>query len=206
MIEDIFPTPIGMYDYIKPMSEKELDFIDNLKYVANQGNFISDVKTLLDYPEMKKLRFFFNKCLAEYITETLAPPDTVRHYITHCWANRTNLGEYHHVHKHPNSIVSGVFYIKTVNDRDFITFTKDDSQMFVPIRSSYNNYNATHYDIKATERRLILFPSNLAHQVKPLEGDVETRVSISFNTFITGSIDSGISDENYINLPIIDYG
>ena len=206
MIKDIFPTPIGMYDYIKPMSQKELDFIQNLKFVANEGNFISANKTLLDYPEMNKLRFFFNKCLAEYITKTLSPPDTVRHYITHCWANRTNLSEFHHPHKHPNSIVSGVFYVKTVVDRDFITFAKNDSQILTPICSTYNEYNATNYDIQAVERRLLLFPSNLAHSVKPVKGDVETRVSISFNTFITGSIDSGISDENYINLPIIDYG
>jgi len=206
MIQDLFPTALGLYDYKKPMSQKELEFIENLKYDTNIGNSISVDKTLLDYPEMKKLRFFFNKCLAEYITETLSPPDTVRHYITHCWANRTNLGESHHVHRHPNSIVSGVFYVKTVNERDFIRFEKSDVQMLVPISSLYNNYNCRHYDIQAVERRLLLFPSNLFHGVQKLKGDYETRVSISFNTFITGSIHSGIGDDNYINLPIVDYG
>jgi len=206
MIKNLFPTALGLYDYEKPMSKKELDFIENLEYVANTGNFISVNKTLLDFPEMKKLKFFFNKCLAEYITKTIAPPDSVRHYITHCWSNRTNLGENHHVHRHPNSIVSGVFYVKTVEERDFITFEKSDAQMLVPICSSYNDYNGTHHDIQAVERRLLLFPSSLIHGVKTLTGDFETRVSISFNTFMTGSIHSGIGDDNYINLPIVDYG
>ena len=45
MIKNLFPTALGLYDYEKPMSKKELDFIENLEYVANTGNFISVNKT-----------------------------------------------------------------------------------------------------------------------------------------------------------------
>ena len=66
MIKDLFPTALGLYDYKKPMSQKELEFIENLKYDSNNGNSISADKTLLDFPEMKKLRFFFKSRDARY--------------------------------------------------------------------------------------------------------------------------------------------
>ena len=212
MIEHVFPIPVGFYDYTKRITQTELDFFDNLKFVANRNNSISECRTLLDYKEMKRLRVFFNKCLSDYLVKTIAPPDSVRHYITHCWMNRTNIGESHHLHSHQNSIVSGVFYLKTVKDRDTITFHKLNQNIIEPYAQVYNEYNCHDFSYEAKEMQLILFPSTLPHSVRPISGDTDTRISISFNTFVTGSIDSGVgrhpdgSDAGYINIPIIDYG
>ena len=40
MIQDLFPTALGLYDYKKPMSQKELEFIENLKFqnIRDGGN------------------------------------------------------------------------------------------------------------------------------------------------------------------------
>ena len=37
--------------------------------------------------------------------------------ITQSWINFTKKGEYHHPHAHPNSLISGVFYVEADKDK-----------------------------------------------------------------------------------------
>ena len=153
MIEHVFPIPVGFYDYTKRINQTALDFFDNLKFVANRNNSISECRTLLDYKEIKRLRVFFNKCLSDYLVKTIAPPDSVRHYITHCWMNKTNIGESHHLHSHQNSIVSGVFYLKTDTASAPIHFfdPRPQDSIIVPRRKENNWENSTMISFEPTE-------------------------------------------------------
>ena len=209
MIESTFTTPLGFYDYKKTIHQSEYDFIHNLKYTPNIHNTISESKTLLDHDELKRLAFFFKTSLADYIRKTINPPDTVRHYITHCWANKTNVGESHHRHTHPNSIVSGVFYLNTVKDRDAILFYKERDFGIMPVlpdKSQMTAYNSYSYRADAIPKRLVLFPSTLEHEVEVVQGDLDTRISIAFNTFVTGAVNSGIGDDSHMIFPPVNYG
>ena len=46
---------------------------------------------------------------------------TIEIYITISWINYTETNQYHHAHSHPNSVISGVYYIET-DESDTITF------------------------------------------------------------------------------------
>jgi hypothetical protein len=41
---------------------------------------------------------------------------SVTPYITQSWLNYTETNQYHHKHEHPNSLVSGVFYVNDMKN------------------------------------------------------------------------------------------
>ncbi len=49
-------------------------------------------------------------------------PNNITPYITQSWLNYTETNQYHHKHQHPNSLVSGVFYINCDDKFDKIKF------------------------------------------------------------------------------------
>jgi uncharacterized protein (TIGR02466 family) len=100
--------------------------------------------------------------------------------------NYSEPGQYHHKHAHPNSFVSGVFYIQT-NPNDKIFFYRDGySQIKFP-PAEWNSWNSESWWFEAITGRLILFPSSLTHMVPTVEGE-DVRVSLSFNTFPAGTV------------------
>jgi uncharacterized protein (TIGR02466 family) len=110
-------------------------------------------------------------------------------YITQSWANYTEQGQFHHKHAHPNSFISGVFYVQSDNAKDRIYFYKDGySQLKVPPKE-WNLYNSDSWWFEAITGRLVLFPSSLTHMVVAVESE-KTRVSLSFNTFLKGYVGS----------------
>ena len=108
-------------------------------------------------------------------------------YITESWINYTNKNQSHHKHSHDNSLVSGVFYFNTV-ENDAITFYKRKSGLTLSfdVKTS-NNFNSMSYRLPVTDNMLILFPSELEHEVDINIQD-KTRISLSFNIFVKGVV------------------
>ena len=87
------------------------------------------------------------------------------------WATVHEAGVSHLAHCHPDSVVSGVYYVKVPQGAGSIVF--DDPRGPLPPFD-------TKMTIKPTLGDLILFPSWLIHQVSQTAGD-EPRISIAFN-------------------------
>jgi uncharacterized protein (TIGR02466 family) len=105
--------------------------------------------------------------------------------------NYTKPGEYHHKHAHPNSFISGVFYIQSDAEKDKIYFYKDGYQQIKVPAADWNEWNSESWWFEAVTGKLILFPSSLTHMVETVQSE-QTRISLSFNTFLSGYI----GDEN----------
>ena len=101
-------------------------------------------------------------------------------YITQSWANYTEPNQYHHKHTHPNSFISGVFYINAIKNEDMIKFYKDLPFVYQINHNQSNNYNSSDVAIFVESNDLILFPSNFSHSVPPTTSK-EIRISIAFN-------------------------
>ena len=89
-------------------------------------------------------------------------------------------------------MISGVFYISTEED-DKITFTDPNGKVGEQIKfepKEYNIWNATNWFFPVNNNELILFPSWLVHKVDPNEKATKDRISISFNTFVRGTLGS----------------
>ena len=118
--------------------------------------------------------------------------------ITLCWANKNPPGSKHHEHVHPNSILSGVFYLKQDKTLPPIQFSKSMQHAMKLDPKKYNNLNSETFLLPCVDGELLLFPSSLKHSV-PTNMGKEARISLSFNTF---SVDTLGSEENLTHLDI----
>ena len=184
----IFPTPILIIKYDGDLS-KELKYVDNLPYKEQKAN--SNFKTqdtyLLEIEELKNIKNFFYESLNKY-TKNISQSDQ-RLVITQCWANKNPPGSKHHEHVHPNSILSGVFYLKQDKTLPPIQFAKSIQHAMKLDPKKYNNLNSETFLLPCTDGELILFPSNLKHSV-PTNMGQEARISLSFNTFSIDTLGS----------------
>jgi len=193
----VFPTPVQIYKY-EDSIEKELKHIENIEWtpqVAN-GNFKTKDSYLTKHESLKNLTSFFKECINDYCN-TIINSDQ-RLVITQLWGNRNPKGSKHHEHVHPNSIISGVFYLRQDPKLPPIQFSKSNQDSMKLDPRKYNHYNAETFLLPCTAGELILFPSNLRHSV-PVNMGEEERISLSFNTF---SVDALGSEENLTHLDI----
>ena len=187
----VFPTAVQIYKYENSI-DKELNYIENLPYkeqVAN-SNFKSKDSYLTKHEQLKDIKIFFKECIDDYCN-TIYNSDQ-RLVITQLWANKNPPGAKHHEHIHPNSIVSGVFYLRQDKSLPPIQFSKSNQHSLKLDPKKYNTYNAETFLLPCTAGELIIFPSDLRHSV-PINVGKESRISLSFNTFsvdVLGSEDS----------------
>ena len=109
--------------------------------------------------------------------------------ITQCWANKNPPSSKHHEHVHPNSMVSGVFYLRQDRTLPPIQFSKSIQEAMKLNPKKYNNLNSDIFLLPCVAGELLLFPSNLRHCVPTNKGQ-ETRISLSFNTFCIDTLGS----------------
>jgi len=184
---NLFPTAVSFFDFGTDLTEVELNFIKNLEQRNNDGNMTSVNNNLFDCPEVAEIARFCEESLAEYFKEVYAPKNEVQPYVTQAWANFTQKGQWHHKHEHPNSFISGVFYVQAQEDIDKIHFYKNGYQQIRVPTENFNLYNSDSWWLGVKTGQLVLFPSHLTHMVQTVQTD-ETRISISFNTFLSGYI------------------
>ena len=181
----LFPTAVTFFEH-KGITEKEIKFLTEQETRNNTGNTTSIDTNILNNKEMKKLKQFIEKSLKEYFKNIYMPKKDVEPYITQSWCNYTKEGQYHHKHAHPNSFVSGVFYVQADRTKDKIYFYKDDYQRIDLPAKEYNPFNSKSWWFETGTNDLVLFPSNLTHMVEKVVGN--ERISLSFNTFLKGYI------------------
>ena len=184
---NLFPTAVTYFDFGSKLTDLELKFITEQETRNNDGNTTSINNNLFESAELAELARFCEESLQQYFKEVYAPKHDVTPYITQSWANYTKKGQWHHKHEHPNSFISGVFYVQAQKDIDKIYFYKNGYQQIKLPTDNYNLYNSDSWWLGVETGQLILFPSHLTHMVQTVQTD-ETRISISFNTFLKGYI------------------
>jgi uncharacterized protein (TIGR02466 family) len=188
-IHGIFPTPIYISKINRELTNKELSFIDKTKSDCNknEGNITSNNNYILNQKAFKDLKTDLDLKVQDYFDKVISPANNITPYITQSWLNYTETNQYHHKHAHPNSLVSGVFYINCHEEHDKIKFFNDRYQTIKPEVKNWNLYNSETWWFSVKTGDIILFPSSLTHMVETKQGD-NTRISLAFNVFIKGTI------------------
>jgi len=192
IVNSLFPTPVAGFELGRDLSEVEREHLFNLETRPNQGNTTSVDNHVLNKPELHSLAEFLNNSLQEYFNTVYAPKADANLCITQSWVNYTKPGQFHHKHAHPNSLISGVFYIQAAKETDKLHFFKDGFQQIKVIPKDFNLYNSDSWWLAAATGMLYLFPSSLMHMVEQVTGE-NTRISLSFNTFPKGIVGDEIS-------------
>jgi uncharacterized protein (TIGR02466 family) len=197
-IIELFPTALYITNINEKINPRYKEYLLNLPTIANMGNTRSEDGYILNDPMFGELKEFIKLNIKEYLSKIYGNID-LDVYITQSWANCTEPKQFHHKHRHPNSFISGVFYINAVNGKDMIKFHNDKSSFFDIRTEKANNYNSQDVVILVETGDLVLFPSNFVHEVPPTTSK-ETRISIAFNTFIRGHIgDNDFSTALYLH-------
>ena len=188
-VNGIFPTPVYMSKLDRDLTKKELSFIDKTKldFYKNEGNITSNNNYILNQKVFGKLKEDLDLRVKDYFNKVLSTTDAVTPFITQSWLNYTETKQYHHKHVHPNSLVSGVFYVNCHEELDKIKFFNEGYKTIKPEIKDWNLYNSESWWFTVKTGDIILFPSSLTHMVENKEG-TNTRISLAFNVFIKGTI------------------
>ena len=188
-IMGIFPTPIYGLKLNRPLSKEELSYIDKIKsnVYKNLGNTTSNDKNILENEVFKNLKEDLYLRVKDYFDKIISPANDITPYITQSWLNYTETNQYHHKHQHPNSLVSGVFYINCHEEYDRINFFNDNYKTIKLEVKDWNLYNSESWWYPVKTGDIILFPSSLTHMVETKQGN-NTRISLAFNVFVKGNI------------------
>ena len=163
-IVNLFPTPVCV-KYLKPLSKLILQKILKHKTKPDwQFNVLQSQNTYI-------LEEKFLKNLKKQI-------------------NYTGEKQIHYPHFHPNSIISGVYYINADPKLDFILFKKNVYDQIKIYPSKFNVHNSDTWWIPAATNKLILFPSSLMHEVGNVKKTYGKRISLAFNVFVKGDLGS----------------
>jgi uncharacterized protein (TIGR02466 family) len=189
ILHGIFPTPILIVNIGREFTDDEKSFFDLQKetIVNNLGNITSADNYLMKNKVMADINNELLFALNHYMDKIIVPKDDVKPYITQSWLNWTEKGQFHHRHAHQNSYLSGVLYINTDEEKDKIIFFNDGYEKIHVYSKEWNLFNSKSWFFNVKPGDIIVFPSHLQHMVEPTTSD-ETRVSLSFNTFLRGKI------------------
>ena len=158
---------------------QELEFLASPRQTKNTR--------ILDLPFMRELKATIAGTIENLIHNLYKDSKNAGFKFLDSWANQYNRGEAAQVHVHPNSQFSGVVFF---DDDDKLMFHRPDPwhDPMLPINMIVKDDNEyyrthTHHQITANAGTIIVFPSMLEHSTMRSDGD---RVTVSFNTFLTG--------------------
>ena len=105
-------------------------------------------------------------------------------FLGNMWANINPSGGYNKPHVHPNSLFSGVYYVKTPPNcgRLICQDPRPGIQTVMPTRKSVEvpKYLWRDVHLQPQENRVVMFPAWLWHSVEPNQSK-DIRISVSFN-------------------------
>lgn len=171
--------------------EKEISFCSTLEMLRAKENNVSVNTKILDYPEMQACKNICEKHLQIYAENVFNCKQ--QFFITNSWVTRSNPGESHHNHHHPNSIISGVLYLQTDEHTGRISFHHNSALKkhfcFSYDIKNYNIFNSDMWSYAPVVGELLLFPSWVNHQVE-VNSSSNSRIILGFNSFVKGQFGS----------------
>jgi uncharacterized protein (TIGR02466 family) len=188
-INGIFPTPIYISKLDRELTPLELKFVDKNKkdFYKNDGNITSNNNYILNEKPFANIKKDLYLRVQDYFDKVISPANKITPYITQSWLNYTETNQYHHKHAHPNSLVSGVFYINCHEEHDKIKFFNENYKTIKLEVKDWNMWNSESWWFPVKTGDVILFPSSLTHMVETKQG-TNTRISLAFNVFIKGTV------------------
>lgn len=177
MISPLFPEPFVMTKIKKEFNSKELEFIKSQRGKYNDA--------ILKEKEMHLISESIQELLDWYVDAILVPSKPLEIYITKSWLTFMDKEQSMPPHRHDNSFMSGVLYIDVDEKTDHINFVSFDRNFLSFGTKETNPFNTKQTGVSVKNGSLVLFPSHIHHFVTPVKNE-NTRISLSFNTFVKG--------------------
>lgn len=178
---------------------KILNYLKKVKYVETiktrekiaSCNMSERMDLLNDLPLLKKQ---ISNSIKDFIENILEYE--INFKIPNSWAIKINPNGFSHSHYHAHSFISGVYY--PIGNEGFkVGFTRKDINKFWDIpRKKFNPFNSNKASVKVTDNMLVLFLSDIDHEVLPNTSSID-RYSIAFTVNPIGKMGVGDSTINF---------
>ncbi|MGH8032262.1 MAG: TIGR02466 family protein [Luteimonas sp.] len=185
----VFPTALFVSEQYEPTPDELAALIGQPWEPNRAGNKTSSDTYVLENDALARLREFLQQQICHYAYQVLGLDEALDVYITQSWVNVNPAGSSHHPHSHPNSVISGVFFIQgepcpLILHREATLFGS------LSLRApASNDFNATRWNVVNRPGHAVLFPSTLRHEVAQNTSATD-RYSLSFNSFVRGTLGS----------------
>jgi uncharacterized protein (TIGR02466 family) len=189
-IANIFPTCIVGYDNPKfqTMNTQLIAELEKLELTPGPHQPFQTIDNHLENnPAFSEFNNWVRLCLEDYRRTFRYHCDEFKIILS--WANKSDQNGAHRMHVHPNSFISGIYY---VSENPSPTFFEDPRYQ---IRSGWlvateHEVNNNVWPCPSETGNLVLFPSWLPHytDAQPFEG---WRWTISFNAIPAGATNKG---------------
>ena len=182
-----FPTPIYIADIEHPTLNQELERDIIAWSKQDKGVIRTNVQgwhsttNMSELPQFKKLVDMLYACQKTIYEQEHLDSEP---FLGNMWANINPPGGMNRAHQHPNSLWSGVYYIKAPKNSGQLKIDdpRSSASMVRPSQKKGEKptrlFRETHYEPIAG--RCIMFPSWLMHCVDPNNSN-DIRISVSFN-------------------------
>jgi len=188
-IQPLFAIPFMRADISAAITPAQVEHVRNLKMVRNRDNLISEDLYIFKHPELAVLAVAVQDALDIYARDVMGLDQQI--VITQSWGLVNPPGVGMHSHSHSNSIVSGSVYFddlpEPVSRVFFDRHTMYRQIEMIPNAERRNLYNTPTNVITPRHGEVLMFPSDINHQIEANASDAPRR-AIAFNSFVKGTI------------------
>jgi len=194
-LKDIPIVSNGIFIYQLETKKDYKEYYQNIEYnkTYDNDNLIFVSKNLSVLNEIKDLKKEINNCCNHFIKNILSMSSDFN--IFNSWFTKTKTNGFSDSHIHLNSWFSGVYYPE--HNKNFnIKFYNDNVFTFKDTINNCGVYNSRDWVINPQKNQLILFFSNLRHEICKNISE-EDRYSLAFNVLPNGNFGTKDSKVNF---------
>ena len=193
----VFPSLISIQQFSRDFNTNEKNCFETAAFFNDysldhepptQIATTREINIIRDY-ELVDLEKFILDSVKDYAFNFLQVKDDIDYFINKSWIVKSKPGGYGRIHTHPNSLLSGVIYYKAPKKSGNLLLYSGSPTTFGNIlfgTSSSNYFNSSIVSIEPLEGKMVLFPSNMQHEVAKNDSNNE-RISLSFDIWYTGT-------------------
>tara|TARA_R110002020_G_scaffold136543_1_gene304436 strand:- start:1223 stop:1852 length:630 start_codon:yes stop_codon:yes gene_type:complete len=185
----IFPSGI-VKQYISPIPFGDNTDLTKFTYEQYKGSTklrTEKFKNILLDPSLKDLKTWIEIQAKDYLDNELGI-DYEEFFFSESWININGKGGDQKVHNHSNAIISGTYYLKSLDGHPPLDFhkVKSENEPFISLTEHYaqGNPNTTSkVSFPSTQDSMLVFQSQLyhGHMASELE---ENRIGLSWNALV----------------------
>ena len=185
----IFPSGI-VKQYISPIPFGDNTDLTKFTYEQFKGSTklrTEKFKNILLDPSLKDLKTWIEMQAKDYLDNELGI-DYEEFFFSESWININGKGGDQKVHNHSNAIISGTYYLKSLDGHPPLDFhkVKSENEPFISLTEHYaqGNPNTTSkVSFPSTQDSMLVFQSQLyhGHMASELE---ENRIGLSWNALV----------------------
>ena len=193
----VFPSLISIQQLPRDFDTREKNCFDTAVLVddhsldhepTTQISTTRETNVIREYGLIDLEKFILDS-VKDYAFNFLQIKDDIDYFINKSWIVKSKPGGFGRIHTHPNSLLSGVIYYRAPKKSGNLLLYSGSPATFGNIlfgtRSS-NYFNSSIISIEPSEGKMILFPSNMQHEVAKNDSNNE-RISLSFDIWYSGT-------------------